>query len=81
MTSIQVYASYLNTKMRAFLSDERGDTNFISIIVVLGFVLVVAGIFIAFGSSIIDWVNDNLIGKSGLSGVSSQDNPLKDLKN
>ena len=38
------------------LRDERGDTNFVSIAIVLTVVLVLAGIFIVFGRQIIEGV-------------------------
>ena len=40
-------------KLSAFAADERGDTNFISIIVILGIALLVAGVFIGFKDQII----------------------------
>jgi len=44
----------IGTKIKKFANDERGDTNFISIIVVLALVLVVAAIFLVFRNQIID---------------------------
>jgi hypothetical protein len=41
-------------KAAGFLTDERGDTNFISIIVILGIALLVATVFIGFKDQIID---------------------------
>lgn len=35
-----------------YMSEERGDTNFISILIVLGIVVVLAGVFMAFGTQI-----------------------------
>ena len=40
------------------VSDESGDTNFLSIIIILAIVLVVAVIFIAFKDKIIGLVQD-----------------------
>jgi hypothetical protein len=45
-------------RLAAFTSDERGDTNFISIIVVLGIALVVAGVFMTFKDTIIATAQD-----------------------
>lgn len=74
------YATNLKAKLSSFTKDERGDTNFISIIVILGVVIVVAGVFIGFGSNIIDWVNGNLLGNSGLkTNPGAANNPLKNL--
>ncbi len=41
-----------------FAKDEKGDTNFISIIIVLGIILVVAVAFIAFRKRIMSWFTD-----------------------
>ena len=40
-------------KLGGFLTDERGDTNFISVIVMLGIALLVATVFILFKNQII----------------------------
>lgn len=37
-------------------SEERGDTNFISILIILGIVILVAGVFIGFKDQIVDQV-------------------------
>ncbi len=37
-------------------SDERGDTNFISILIILGIVILVAGVFIGFKDQIVGQV-------------------------
>lgn len=52
--------------IKSFLMDESGDTNFISIIIILGIVIVLAGIFIAFKDKIIDVVKDTINGFSDL---------------
>ncbi len=40
-------------QVKAFLRDESGDTNFISIIIILGIVIVLAGVFVAFRDKIV----------------------------
>ena len=57
-------ALVFKAKMKAynFMHDEKGDTNFISILVLLGIALALAGVFLAFKDSIIGWVNDNIGG-------------------
>lgn len=42
--------------MHTAVKDERGDTNFISILIILGIVIIVAGVFIAFKDQIIGQV-------------------------
>ena len=37
-------------------SEERGDTNFISILIILGIVILVAGVFIGFKDQIVGQV-------------------------
>lgn len=43
-----------------FWNREEGDTNFISILVLLGIALALAGVFLSFQSDIIDWVEKNI---------------------
>ncbi|MBQ9766448.1 MAG: flagellin-like protein [Lachnospiraceae bacterium] len=43
-----------------FLETEKGDTNFISILVLLGIALALAGVFLAFKDQIINWVDTNI---------------------
>ena len=47
-------------KLHAWMTSERGDTNFISILVVLAIVMVVAGTFIGFKDQILGWVQDSM---------------------
>lgn len=53
---------WMNMKAKAsnFLHDEQGDTNFISILVLLGIALALAGVFLVFKDKIIDWVDQNI---------------------
>ena len=54
MTKIYIAAA---NKVRRFISEERGDTNFISILVLLGIALALAGIFIVYKDSVLAWVD------------------------
>lgn len=54
-------------KLNNFLQEEEGDTNFISIIVILGIVLVLGALFVAFKDQIIETAT-NMI-NNGLSGI------------
>lgn len=39
--------------VKNFVNDESGDTNFISIIIILGIVIVLVGVFVAFKDKIL----------------------------
>ena len=47
-------------KLSSFLKEERGDTNFISILVLLGIALALASVFLTFKDQIIGWVDTNI---------------------
>lgn len=44
------------TKIQNVLRGEKGDTNFISILIILGIVILLAGIFIVFKDQIVSQV-------------------------
>ncbi len=44
--------------MRRMASNEAGDTNFISILIILGIVIIVAGVFMRFKDDIVGKVRD-----------------------
>lgn len=44
------------TAVRPKLASERGDTNFISILIILGIVILLAGVFIGFKDQIVNQV-------------------------
>ena len=43
---------------RVRLAEERGDTNFISIAIVLVIIITVAIVFIGFRNTVVGWFND-----------------------
>lgn len=47
-------------KVDEFINNERGDTNFISILVILGIALALAAVFLAFKDQVIAWVDTNI---------------------
>ncbi|MGM9603111.1 MAG: hypothetical protein ACI3W5_16185 [Faecousia sp.] len=47
-------------KVNDFLYDEKGDTNFISIMVLLGIGLALAAVFLGLKDEILKWVDDNM---------------------
>ena len=49
-------------KVRGWLEEERGDTNFISILIILGIVIILAGVFIGFKNQIVSQVQDIING-------------------
>lgn len=64
MRGLDSLASFLYLKASAslekFMSEERGDTNFISILIILGVIVVLAGVFMGFGDDIKDAVDKAL---------------------
>ena len=48
---------YLGKKAKSIVKEENGDTNFISIIIILAIVLLVAVAFMIFKDQIIGWFN------------------------
>lgn len=52
--------AHLNTRaaIQNFIRNERGDTNFISILIILGVVILVAGVFIGFKDQIVGQVQE-----------------------
>lgn len=55
----------LKYRFYCFLHDEEGDTNFISILVLLGIALALAGVFLAFKDVILGWVDEQMTGFFG----------------
>ena len=57
MMLMMIKAKY---KVDSFIHNEDGDTNFISILVILGIVLALAAIFLGFKDQILTWVDTNI---------------------
>lgn len=47
-----------NSVLRTAVKDERGDTNFISILIILGIVIILAGLFMGFKDQIVGQVQN-----------------------
>lgn len=60
MEMLNMYVTMAKMKLYNFFHDEKGDTNFISIMVLLGIALALAGVFLSFQSEIMDWVEKNI---------------------
>ncbi len=45
-------------RLHDMLDDEQGDTNFISVLIILGIVVILAGVFMGFKDTIVKQVND-----------------------
>lgn len=58
MKKIQKWATKMQIKafcaMRSFKDSERGDTNFISMLIIIGIVVVFAGLFLTLGEDVMD---------------------------
>lgn len=52
----------IQAKMKHFLEDEAGDTNFISMLVILAIVVVLIGVFLNYKDSIMGWVEEQMSG-------------------
>jgi len=52
----------IQTWLNSFTKEERGDTNFISILIILAIVVILLGVFIGFKDQIIGKVSE-IIGK------------------
>ncbi len=50
----------MKTWLYCFRQDEDGDTNFISVLVLLGIALALAGVFLGFKDQVLAWVDDNV---------------------
>ena len=45
---------------KSFLRNEDGDTNFISVLTLLGIALALAAIFLVFRDQVVSWVNEQV---------------------
>lgn len=60
MKKMDLWFISVQSRLKSFLEEERGDTNFISILVLLGIVLALAGVFLVFKDQILEWVDRNI---------------------
>lgn len=64
MLKTRIRKAYIKavTALNSFKAEERGDTNFISILIILGIVILLAGIFIGFKDKIVGMVTEIIDG-------------------
>lgn len=55
----EIYVTIMCT-LNNFVKKENGDTNFISMIIIIGIVVVLAGIFLKFGQKALGLVQDKV---------------------
>lgn len=60
---IELWAIGKAIKVKNFLDDEKGDTNFISILIILAIGLSVAAIFINYKDDMLEWVEKTIPGE------------------
>ena len=68
MKRLEALAVKAHSKVTKFVANEKGDTNFISILVLLGIGLALAGVFLGFKDQVLEWVNTNIGDFFSLSG-------------
>lgn len=59
---IELWAIGKAVKVKNFFDDEKGDTNFISILIILAIGLSVAAIFINYKDNMLEWVEKTIPG-------------------
>jgi len=65
---MNAFLACTKAEVKSFIKNEDGDTNFISILVLLGIALALAGIFLTFKEQIITWTDGaigDFFGRSG----------------
>ena len=60
MNKVDLLMIKTKLKLDSFFHDEKEDTIFISILVILGIVLALAGIFLGFKDQVLGWVDTNI---------------------
>lgn len=65
---LRTASANIASKIKNLIKNEEGDTNFISIIIILGIVILVAGIFIGFKDQIVSEVQGIIDGFSLVGG-------------
>lgn len=55
---LSTWIALIIAEVKGFFNDEDGDTNFISILIILGIVIILAGLFIGFKDQIVGQVQE-----------------------
>lgn len=50
----------LAIRIKNFLSSERGDTNFVSMLLIIGIVVVLAGLFLTLGKGVMEQISSKV---------------------
>ena len=59
---LNTFINKIKLTANKFLKNEKGDTNFVSILIIMGIAIALAGVFIGFKDQIVAMVQDAING-------------------
>ena len=59
---LNTFINKIKLTANKFLKNEKGDTNFVSILIIMGIAIALAGVFIGFKNQIVGMVQDAING-------------------
>ena len=59
---LNTFINKIKLTANKFLKNEKGDTNFVSILIIMGIAIALAGVFIGFKDQIVGMVQDAING-------------------
>ena len=59
---LNTFINKIKLTANKFLKNEKGDTNFVSILIIMGIAIALAGVFIGFKEQIVGMVQDAING-------------------